>query len=449
MKSYGSARDSLCSARSIGQGLLAAACLLVFSGGGCAKKEPPPPPPPPTVEVADVVQKDIPMYQEWVGALDGYVNAVIRPQVAGYLIKQNYREGDLVKKGQALFEIDRRTFQAALDQAQGSLEQAKGQLAQALSSVEQAKAEVARRDANHVTAKAELARVKPLAEKNAVSQKDLDDSTGRELAARASVEEAKAGVETAKAAVESAKAAIVAATANVDKAKLDLSFTRITSPIEGVAGIAKTQLGNLVGPNDAVELTTVSQLDPIKVYINVSEQEYLDFVETRRGQFENIPLELILSNGSVYSEKGKFSLSDRQVDPTTGTLKLGLLFANPNNLLRPGQYGRARAVMGTRQGALLVPQRAVTELQGNFQVAVVGPDNKVEIRPVKVAERVGALWVVTEGLKPGERVVAEGIQKVKSGSVINPKPYTPEAQPAKSAPAPDAKPAEPAKEEKR
>lgn len=449
MKRFRITRDAFCSVTAVGRGLSTAACLIALFASGCAKKEPPAPPPPPTVEVADVVQKDVPVYKEWVGSLDGYVNATIRPQVSGYLIKQNYREGDLVKKGQALFEIDRRTFQAALEQAQGSLEQAKGSLGQALSQVEQAKAEVARREANHVTAKAELSRVKPLAEKNAVSQKDLDDSTGRELAARASVEEAKAGVETAKAAVESAKAAIAAATANVEKAKLDLSFTRITSPIEGVAGIAKTQLGNLVGPNDQVELTTVSQLDPIKVYINVSEQEYLEFAETTRGALANIPLELILSNESVYPQQGKFSLSDRQVDPTTGTLKLGLLFANPENLLRPGQYGRVRAIMGTRQGALLVPQRAVYELQGNFQVAVVGTDNMVEIRPVKVAERVGPLWVVTEGLKPGERVVAEGIQKVKSGSAISPKPYNPEAQPAKGAPAPEAKPAEPAKEEKR
>jgi membrane fusion protein (multidrug efflux system) len=383
---------------------------------GC-KKEEQAAPPPPTVEVIDVLQKDIPIYKEWVGALDGYVNAVIRPQVTGYLIKQNYREGELVKKGRVLFEIDPRTFQATLDQAKGQLAQQK---------------------ARHDTAKANLARIRPLAEKNAVSQKDLDDAIGAELSTRASVE---------------------AAQAEVENAQLNLGFTKITSPIDGIAGIAKAQLGNLVGPNMQNELTAVSTVDPIKAYINVSEQEYLKVNESNPNP-EKIPLELILADGSVYPHKGRLALADRQIDPTTGTLKVGSLFANPGNKLRPGGYGLVRAVMSIKKGALLIPQRSVTDLQGKYLVAVVGADNKVNIRPVKVAERIGSDWIIAEGLKPGEKVVVEGTQKVKADMVVNPKPFDPEAAakaaaekaaaPAQGAPAkPEAKPAAPAPAEKR
>jgi membrane fusion protein (multidrug efflux system) len=326
--------------------------------------------------------------------------------VTGYLIKQNYREGDFVKKGQVLFEIDPRTFKTVLDQA---------------------KAQLAQQKARHDTAKANLARIRPLAEKNAVSQKDLDDAIGAELSTRSSVEAAQAAVE---------------------EAQLNLGFTRITSPVDGIAGIAKAQLGNLVGPSMVGDLTAVSTVNPIKAYVNISEQEYLRFSASGVNP-EKIPLQLILTDGSVYPHKGYMALSDRQIDPTTGTLKIGALFANPGNKLRPGGFGMVRAMTRVRQGALLVPQRAVTDMQGKLLVAVVGPDNKADIRQVKVAERIGTDWIITEGLKPGETVVAEGTQKVKPGMPVAPKPFSPEAKAAPETPAkPEAKPAAPAAEAK-
>ncbi|HEY5975423.1 MAG TPA: efflux RND transporter periplasmic adaptor subunit [Geobacteraceae bacterium] len=378
---------------------------------GCEKKAAAPPPPP-TVEVLTVMQKDVPIYKDWVGALDGYINAVIRPQVSGYLIKQNYREGELVKTGQVLFEIDPRTFQAAVDQAKGALEQAKSQLAQ--------------QEARWDTAKLNLARIKPLAQKNAVSQKDLDDAVGAELSTKASV--------------EAARAAISSARASLDKSQLELGFTKITSPVDGIAGIAKAQLGNLVGPSMVTELTAVSTVNPIKVYINVSEQEWLRASQSNKN-LEDIPLQLILANGSVYPHKGKFAMADRQVDPTTGTLKMGTVFPNPNNMLRPGGYGMLRAQTSMKNGALLVPQRSVTDMQGKYLVAVVGADNKVAIRPVKVAERIGSDWIIDEGLKPGDKVVVEGTQKVKPDMVVNPQPFDPEAA-AKAAASKAAEPAQ-------
>jgi membrane fusion protein, multidrug efflux system len=380
---------------------------------GCDKGEKAGPPGPPVVEVADVIQKDVPIYKEWVGTTDGFVNATIRAQVQGYLVKQNYREGDFVKTGQALFEIDPRTFQAALDQAKGSLDQAKGVL-------NQAKAEVAVQEARWATAKANLARVKPLAEQNAVSQKDLDDAVGMEQSTGASVVAAQASV-------VAAQSSVVAAQANVDKAALDLGFTKVTSPIDGIAGIAKAQIGNLVGPGSTQELTSVSTLNPIKVYINVSEQEYLAARESNEN-VEAVSLELTLADGSIFPQKGRLYMADRQVDVTTGTLKLGATFPNPGNLLRPGQFGLIRAQMRVLRGALLVPQRAVSDVQGTYMVAVVGADNKVDIRRVKPSERVGSLWVINEGLRPGEKVVAEGIQKVRQGTPVTPKPFEAEAQ---------------------
>jgi membrane fusion protein (multidrug efflux system) len=313
------------------------------------------------------------------------VNATIRAQVQGYLIKQNYREGDLVKKGQILFEIDPRTFQAALDQAKGQLEA---------------------QQARWNTAKANLARIKPLAEQNAVSKKDLDDSIGTE---------------------QSARAAVISAQAGVDKAQLDLGFTKVTSPVDGIAGLAKAQIGNLVGPGATEELTTVSTVNPIKVYIQVSEQEYLQAGSQAGKRVEKLQAELILADGSVFPQKGTFAFADRQVDVKTGTIKVAAVFPNPGNFLRPGQYGKIRVATSTRKDALLVPQRAVTEIQGKYMVAVVGPDNKVDMRPVKTAERVDNLWVILEGLKPGERVVVEGIQKVRPGMQVTPKPFA-EAQ---------------------
>jgi membrane fusion protein (multidrug efflux system) len=380
---------------------------------GCEKEEKAGPPGPPVVEVVDVIQKDVPIYKEWVGTTDGLVNATIRAQVQGYLVKQNYREGDFVKKGQALFEIDPRTFEAALAQAKGALDQAKGVL-------DMSKADVNVQEARWTTAKANLARVKPLAEQNAVSQKDRDDAVGAEESTRASVVAAKASV-------VAAEASVLAAQANVEKAALDLGFTKITSPIDGIAGIAKAQIGDLVGPSSTQELTAVSTVDPIKVYINVSEQEYLAARESNEN-VEKIPLELILSDGSIFPEKGRFYLAERQVNVMTGTLKIGAVFPNPGNLLRPGQFGKIRARMKVIQGALLVPQQAVNNVQGIYMVAVVGPDSKVDIRRVKPSETVASLWVIAEGLKPGEKVIAEGIQKVRQGMAVTPKPFEAEAQ---------------------
>ena len=381
--------------------------LIVASMSVGCKKEAPPPPPPPIVEVVSVDQRDVPIYSEYVGTADGFVNATIRAQVQGYLIRQNYKEGELVKKGQVLFEIDPRTFEA-------SLEQAKGQLA----------AHQARWD----TAKANLRRIKPLAEKNAVSQKDLDDATGTEQAANA---------------------AVLAAQAGVDKAKLDLGFTKVTSLIDGIAGIAKAQIGNLVGPGATEELTTVSTVNPIKVYVQISEQEYMKTMEKNREQTRSMSLELILADGSVYPHKGELAFADRQVDVQTGTIKVAALFSNPNNLLRPGQFAKIRAMTEIKTGALLIPQRAVSDVQGRNMVAVIGPENKIDIRPVKVGEEIGPDRIISEGLKPGEKVVAEGIQKVKSGMTVSPKPFTPGAAASQGAANPETKPAAPAPAEKR
>ena len=278
-------------------------------------------------------------------------------------------------------------------------------------------------DARWTTAKSNLARIKPLVEQNALSRKDLDDANGTELSTRAAVGGAQAGVLAAQANIVAGDAAVAGAKAALERATLDLGFTKVLSPIDGVAGIAKAQIGNLVGAGSTEELTTVSTIDPIKCYIAVSEREYLRIAEGRPDKGGKIPLELILADGSTHPEKGEPAFADRQVDATTGTIRVATLFPNPTKILRPGQFGRIRAEMNVKRGARLVPQRAVTELQGKFLVAVVGADNKVAIKPVKVGERVGQLWVIDEGLEPGEKVVAEGIQKVREGTVVSPKPF--------------------------
>jgi membrane fusion protein, multidrug efflux system len=402
--------------------------LAAVALAGCQKEEKAAgPPTPPSVEVVDLVPKDVPIFSEWVGTMDGIVNATIRPQVSGYLIKQNYKEGDFVKKGQLLFEIDPRTFQAAVNQANAALDQA-------VAGLERSKAEVSVTDARWVTAKANLARIKPLAAQNAVSQKDLDDAVGAELSTGSSVLAAKAAVGASEAAVGAAKAAL-------DKAQLDLEFTKIHSPIDGISGAAKAQIGNLVGPGSTEELTTVSTLDPIKVYIALSEQEYLKIAEKQNVRKEKPQIEMILADGNVFPQKGEVSFADRQVDVRTGTIRVTVLFPNPSNLLRPGQFARVRAEMEVRKGALTLPQRALSEVQGKYMAAVVGPDNKVAIKPVKAGVRFGQLWVIDEGLQAGQKVVAEGIQKVREGMVVSPKPFSAEP-PAeqKPAPKPEAKP---------
>ena len=409
------------------------------------------------VEVVRVEQKDVPIYSEWIGTTEGIVNADIKAEVTGYLLKQDYKEGSFVKKGQLLFELDPRPFQAAVDQANGQVAQFQGQLEQATSQVAQAEAQVAQANSQVLQSQAQLAQAQanqvktqldvnkyaPLAEQKAVTQQDLDNAVQGNVVAKAQVEAARAGVETAraqlratnaqigtaKAAINTAKGQIENAKAAVRTAQLNLGFTRIVSPIDGIAGIAQAQVGNLISTTSA-PLTTVSTVDPIKVYFTLSEQQYLSFtkrnlIEARQGaSVAQIELELILSDESSYPEKGSFFFADRQVDPKTGAIRMAGIFPNPGNVLRPGQYGRVRAVTATKSDALLVPQRAVSELQGSYQVAVVGRDNKIEMRTVKVGDRTGPMWIIEDGLKPGEIVVVEGIQRLRPGAVVNPKPYT-------------------------
>jgi len=361
-------------------------CVLVaVQCAGCAEKKSPAPSAA-QVQVVPVVQKDVSIYSEWVATLDGYVNAQIQPQVSGYLIKQDYREGSFVHKDDVLFEIDPRPFQAALDQAKAQLAQAEAQLGNATLNVN--------RDI-------------PEAEANAIARSQLEGDTQAQLAAKATVAAGRAAVE---------------------QAALNLSFTKVRSLISGIAGIAQVQVGNLVTPSAV--LTGVSQVDPIKTYFPISGEDYLRIADKIHPETVNllssespIPLQLILANGSTYARSGGILFADRQVDQQTGTIRIAGAFANPGNILRPGQYAKVRAVTRILKGALLIPQRAVSQLQGSAQVAVVGTDNKVTIRSVQTGERVDTMWVITGGLTAGERVVAEGVQKVKDGSTVTPTPF--------------------------
>lgn len=396
-------------------------CTAIFTAAACtARTSAAISQNPPDVEVAAAEQRGIPIYREWIGTLDGAVNAAIKAQVTGYLRTQDYAEGSYVRKGQLLFEIDPRPFQAVVEQTEGQLAQANAQLAQSRAQLLQAQAQLASAEANQRRTELDEDRYVPLARQQAITQQDLDNARENNLAAKAQVEAARAQVETAKAQIQAARAAVEAVQAALDNARVNLEFTRLTSPIDGIAGVAQTQVGNLVSPASSA-VTTVSTLDPIKVNFTVSEQEYLAFA--RSGALNRLQLELILADGSSYPHKGRFSFADREVNQGTGAIQLTGLFLNPGNTLRPGQYGRVRAAIGTSAGALLVPQRAVTELQGSFQVAVVGDGNKVSIRTVKVGDRVGSMWIVAEGLKAGERVVAEGVQKVRPGDQVSPKPF--------------------------
>jgi membrane fusion protein (multidrug efflux system) len=332
--------------------------------------------------VATVEQRDVPETREWVATLHGFVDAQIRAQVGGLLLRQAYRDGASVKQGDLLFEIDPRPFRAALAQAEGQLAQSQAQLGKTQQDVK---------------------RYGPLAKEQAISQQDYDNAVQANLAAQAQ---------------------FAATQAAVDQARLNLDFARITSPVDGIAGIAQTQVGNLVGPGTGV-LTTVSTVDPMKVFFPISEQAYLEFTAEHpemRGFPPDVKLELILSDGSVYPYPGSFYATDRQIDPNTGTLQIAALFPNPKSLLRPGQYGRVRAVVRTLKGALLVPQRALTELQGGYQVAIVDEHDLAHLKTVKTGPQIGA-DVVVEGLRPGDRVIVEGFQKVKEGSAVKPSPY--------------------------
>jgi membrane fusion protein (multidrug efflux system) len=382
---------------------------------------------PPSVEVAEVVQKDVPLYKEWIGTLDGFVNADIKAEVSGYLVQQAYTEGSPVKSGQLLFQIDPRSFQAALDQAQGQLAQSQGQLEQARAQSAQAEAGVAVAEANQRRTQLDVDRYTPLAQQQAITQQDLDNATQNNMAAKAQLQAARAAVETARAQITASTAAVESAKAAAETARINLGFTRLTAPIDGIPGIAQLQVGALVSPASGA-ITTVSTVNPIKVYFTASEQEYLDYtrrfpiLEKRRAAEALLDLELILADGTTYPHKGKFYFADRQVDVRTGAIRLAGLFPNPNNILRPGQYGRVRTSTQTQQGALLVPQKAVIDLQGTRQVAVVDGGNKVTIRTVSLGDTVGSQWIVNNGVNPGERVVVEGVQKVRQGMQVDPKP---------------------------
>ena len=356
--------------------VLISASLVAGCGGPKAAQ----PVPSLEVEVATVIQKDVPLYSEWVATLDGYVNAQIQPQVAGYVIRQNYKEGSFVHKGQILFQIDPRPFQALLDQADAQVAQAEAQLGKTQMDVD---------------------RETPLAKERAIAQSQLDNDVQANRAAQAAVKAAKAQVE---------------------QAKLNLEFTDVKSLVDGISGIAQVQIGNLVNPTTI--LTSVSQINPIKAYFSISEQEYIHFAERINAETQKEipangpPFELILADGSVYPHKGVGLLTNRQVDVSTGSIQIVCSFPNPQNFLRPGQFGRLRAAPDVRHGALLVPQKAVSELQGNYQLVVVGADNKASIRPVKVGARVGPLWIVESGVKAGETVVVEGLMKVQNGAAV-------------------------------
>ena len=358
------------------------ACL----SAACGEKAQQAAPPPPEVLVTEVVQKDVPIHSEWIGTTVGYVNAEIRARVQGYLLKQNYTQGAVVHAGDPLFTIDARPYQSALQAAKGQL---------GIAEAQQTKTEQ------------DVARYTPLAKEGAISQQELDNAVQANRAARAQVG---------------------ARRADVAQAKLNLDWTAINSPIDGIAGLAQAQVGDLIQPSTL--MTTVSQLDPIQVNFPISEQEYLKFAALiegiSKGQRikDQRSIELILADGSVFPQPGKVALANRQVDVRTGTITIVSYFPNPGNILRPGQFAKVRAVTDISKGALLVPQRAVLEQQGQYLVAVVGADNKVDIHPVKVGERIGKDWIVTEGLKPGERVVVEGLQKVRAGITVNPKPFT-------------------------
>jgi RND family efflux transporter MFP subunit len=367
------------------------AALLVLSmalSGGCSSsKASPAPPAPPVVSVITVHPENVSLSTEWIATLDGFVNAQIRPQVSGYLIKRDYEEGAIVSKDQVMFEIDARPFEAVLAQTQARLSEAQAQLGK--------------------TAR-DLERDRPLAAQRAIAQSQLDNDIQADLAAQA---------------------AIKSATAAVDTAQLNLGFTKVTSLITGVAAIATAQIGDLVGP--ATLLTTVSQIDPIKAYFPLGEQDYLRMAgringraASRQPWMGQTGLTLILGDGIVHPQRGSFLAADREIDPKTGTIRISATFPNPTHTLRPGQYGRVRAETETVEGAILVPQRAVTELQGSYQLRVVTPDNHVTTRTVELGDRVGSRWIVAKGLKADERVVVEG-SLTRDGVVVNPKPFVP------------------------
>jgi RND family efflux transporter MFP subunit len=375
---------------------LAIALLSALMQHGCAKKEEARPMEPPTVQVARVNQKDTPIFREWVATLDGDVNATIQAQVSGYLLRQTYPDGSFVKKGQVLFELDPRPYEALLAQSQAQLAQSEAQLAKSRMDVE---------------------RDTPLAKQEAISQQQLDND----------IQAYKANV-----------ASVAAAQAAVQQAQLNVGYTKVRSLIDGLAGIAKGQVGDLVGSTTV--LTTVSTIHPIRAYFGLGENEYLRAAQILNAAAQGRDLyagksiiELILNDGSVYAYKGKFIAAARQIDPSTGSIIVAGAFPNPNNMLRPGQFAKVRFQVGMAKDALLVPQRAVTQLQGSYQVAVVGADNKVDIRMVEVGDQVGSDWIISKGLKNGDLVIVEGVQKVRQGVPVKTVPFEEQENTAASA----------------
>ena len=364
---------------------------------GCGKSAPPAPPPP-EVLVTEVKQQDVPIYNEYVGQLDASVNATIESRVQGYLVSQNYKEGQLVKKSDVLFQIDRRPFEAALAQAKAAFLQA---------------------DASAKQAEMNAQRATDLFQRKVSSEQERDNAVQSAAAARAQAAAQQAAVE---------------------QAQLNLDYTTITAPVDGIAGLVRVQMGDLINANTV--LTTVTKVDPIKAYFTVSEQRYSEYAkryadpEERATHEKELKFELILVDGSVYPHTGEMYAADNQVDVRTGSLRIAALFPNPGNILRPGQFARIRVESDIKHDALLVPQRAVTELQGTYQVAVVGPDNKVHVQPVKMGRRIGHDWIVEEGLHAGDRIVVEGVQKARDGTAVNPKPWTSPGSPSPSAAGP-------------
>ena len=363
------------------------ALILISLSCGCSRKAAPTDPPPPEVLVTTVTPEDVPRVLERVATLDGFINANINAQVQGYIVARDYTEGSIVKIGDLLFQIDPRPFEAALAQARGTL---------------------ARDKANQVKAEADEKRALDLFTKKVISDQERD---------------------TATAAADSTRANVEADEAAVQQAQLNLGYTKILAPIEGVSGFANNQVGDLVGPSTG-PLTTVSQIDPIKAMVTTGEGAFTDFVsrhpdpKERDAYLKSLEFQLILGNGEVYPQKGKFYALDRSLDPRTGSIRYEVTFANPGGTLRPGQFGKVRFVADMKKGAMVIPQEAVTELQGSYQVAAVGDDNKVSIRPVQMGQRIGTMWEVTQGLKPGDRVVVQGLQKAREGSAVTVKEWS-------------------------
>ena len=362
--------------------------ISVAVTAGCSRKPAQVAPNAPEVLVTTVKPQDVPRVLERVATLDGFINANINAQVQGYIVSRDYQEGSVVKKGDLLFHIDPRPFEAALAQAKGTL---------------------AKDKANQVKADADEKRAMDLFNKKVISDQERD---------------------TAVAAADSTRANVEADEAAVKQAEINLGYTKITAPIDGVVGFANNQVGDLVGPTTG-PLTTMSQIDPIKAVVTAGEGPFTDFVSRhpdateRNAYIKTLDFDLILGNGEVYPHKGKFYALDRSLDPKTGSIRYYVTFPNPGNILRPGQFGNVRFVADMKKGAMVIPQEAVNELQGSYQVAVVDENNKVSIRPVKMGERIGAMWEVTEGLKPGDKVVVQGLQKAREGSTVTVKDWTP------------------------